>query len=79
MGKGSPGVGSCDTPQDNECGCTSVSQSVQLLSHVRLFATSWTATCQASLSITNSWSLLKLMSYRVSDVPGEVITMGCAK
>ena len=26
------------------------------------FATSWTAACQASLSITNSWSLLKLMS-----------------
>ena len=29
---------------------------------VRLFATPWTAPCQASLSITNSWSLLKLMS-----------------
>ena len=38
------------------------SQSVQLLSHVRLFETSWTAACQASLSITNSRSLLKLMS-----------------
>ena len=36
--------------------------SVQSLSHVRLFATPWTATCQASLSITNSQSLLKLMS-----------------
>ena len=36
--------------------------SVQSLSHVQLFATPWTATCQASLSITNSWSLLKLMS-----------------
>ena len=35
--------------------------SVQLLSHVQLFATSWTAACQASLSISNSWSLLKLM------------------
>ena len=35
--------------------------SVQLLSHVQLFATPWTAACQASLSITNSWSLLKLM------------------
>ena len=33
-----------------------------MLSHVRLFATPWTAACQASLSITNSWSLLKLMS-----------------
>ena len=37
-------------------------RSVQLLSHVRLFATPWTAACQTSLSITNSWSLLKLMS-----------------
>ena len=36
--------------------------SVQSLSHVRLFVTLWTATCQASLSITNSQSLLKLMS-----------------
>ena len=33
-----------------------------MLSHVRLFATPWTATCQASLSITNSRTLLKLMS-----------------
>ena len=36
--------------------------SVQLLSRVRVFATPWTTACQASLSITNSWSLLKLMS-----------------
>ena len=36
--------------------------SVQLLSSVRLFATPWTAACQASLSITNSRSLLKFMS-----------------
>ena len=36
--------------------------SVQLPSHVRLLATPWTAACQASLSITNSRSLLKLMS-----------------
>ena len=35
---------------------------VQLLSRVRLFATPWTAAHQASLSITNSQSLLKLMS-----------------
>ena len=35
---------------------------VQLLSHVRLFATPWTAARQVSLSITDSWSLLKLMS-----------------
>ena len=37
-------------------------QSVQLLSCVQLFETPWTAVHQASLSITNSWSLLKLMS-----------------
>ena len=36
--------------------------SVQLLSHVRLFATPWTIDCLASLSITNSQSLPKLMS-----------------
>ena len=36
--------------------------SVQSLSHVQLFATPWTAAHQASLSITNSQSLLKLMS-----------------
>ena len=35
---------------------------VLLLSCVRLFATPWAAACQASLSITNSWSLLKLIS-----------------
>ena len=37
---------------------------VQLLSYVRLFVTPWTAACQASLSINNSWSLLKLMSIK---------------
>ena len=36
--------------------------SVQSLSHAWLFATPWTAACQASVSITNSWSLLKPMS-----------------
>ena len=36
--------------------------SVQSLSHVRLFETPWTAACQASLSLTNYWSLPKLMS-----------------
>ena len=35
---------------------------VQSLSCVRLFATPWTAECQASLSIIKSWSLFKLMS-----------------
>ena len=36
--------------------------SIQSLSHVRLFATSWTAARQASLSFTISWGLLRLMS-----------------
>ena len=36
--------------------------SLQLVSHVWLFVTPWTIACQASLSINNSWSLLKLMS-----------------
>ena len=36
--------------------------SLQSLSHVQFFATPWTASHQASLSIHNSWSLLKLMS-----------------
>ena len=40
----------------------SLFSSVQLLSCVQLFVTPWTAAHQASLSITNSWSLLKLMS-----------------
>ena len=39
--------------------------SVQSLSHVRLFATLWTAARQASLSITNSRSLPKLMSIKL--------------
>ena len=39
-----------------------ISQSVQSLSCVRLLGTPWTAARQASLSITNSQSLLKLMS-----------------
>ena len=37
-------------------------QSVLSLSRVQLFVTLWIAVCQASLSITNTWSLLKLMS-----------------
>ena len=48
--------------------------SAQLLSHVRLFMTPWTAACQASLSITNSWSLLKLMSIK-SVVPSNHLVL----
>ena len=35
---------------------------VELLSGIQLFVTPWTAACQASLSFTVSWSLLKLVS-----------------
>ena len=37
---------------------------VKLLSSIRLFVTPWTAAHQASLSLTLSWSLLKLMSIK---------------
>ena len=40
---------------------TLTGSSVQSLSHAQLFASSWTAAHQAVLSITDSWSLLKLM------------------
>jgi len=42
--------------------CSSLFSSVHLLSRVRLFATPWTAAHEASLSITNSQSLLQPMS-----------------
>ena len=45
------------------CNCLFIYQ-FSSLSCVRLFATPWIAACQASLSITNSWSLLKLMPVR---------------
>ena len=42
--------------------CVGLLAVVQSLSRVRLFATPWAAACQASLSFSISWSLLKLMS-----------------
>ena len=45
----------------------------QSLSHVRLFVTPWTAARQASLSITNSRSLLKLMSFASVMPPNHFI------
>ena len=50
--------------------------SVQSLSHVRLFATPWTAACQASMSITNSQSLLKLM-FIESVMPSNHLILCC--
>ena len=51
--------------QKNLWRCLRGRCSVQLLSRVQLFVTPWTSAHQASLSITNSWSLLKLMSIEV--------------
>ena len=50
--------------------------SVQLLSRVQLFATPWTSACQASLSITNSQRLLKLMSFE-SVMPSNHLILCC--
>ena len=47
------------------CGMWDLSCPAQSLSRVQIFATPWTAACQASLSITNSQSLLKLMSIKL--------------
>ena len=51
-------------------------QSVQSLSRVQLFATPWTAACQASLSITDSRSSLKLMSIK-SMMPSSYLIFCC--
>ena len=50
--------------------------SVQSLSRVRLFATPWIAACQASVSITNSQSSLRLMSIE-SVMPSSHLILGC--
>ena len=49
---------------------------VQSLSRVQLFATPWTAACQASLSFTNSQNLLKLMSIE-SVMPSSHLILCC--
>ena len=51
-------------------------QSVHLLSHVQLFVIPWTAACQASLSTTNSWSILKLRS-KVLVMPSKHLILCC--
>ena len=51
--------------------------SVQSLSHVRLFAIPWTVACQASLSITNSQSLLHLISIK-SVMPSNHLILCCS-
>ena len=51
--------------------------SVQSLSCIQLFVTPWTAACQASLSITNSWSLLKIMSIELV-MPSNHLILCCS-
>ena len=50
--------------------------SVQLLSHARLFVTPWTAACEASLSITSSWSPPKPMSIKLV-MPSNHLILFC--
>ena len=56
--------------------CDPVVVVVELLSHVPLFVTPWTAAHQAALSITNSWSLLKLMSIELV-MPSNYLILCC--
>ena len=58
----------CHTPETN-----TILYSVQLLSHVQLFVTPWTAAGQASLSITNSRSLHKLIFIESVMPPNHLI------
>ena len=50
--------------------------SVQSLSHVRLFETPWTSARHTSLSISNSWSLFKLISIQ-SVIPSNYLILCC--
>ena len=64
--------------QRNPPQFTSITQfsSVQSLSRVQLFEAPWTAACQASLSITNSWSLLRFMSIELV-MPSNHLILCC--
>ena len=65
-----------DTIQE-KCGIRLTTKcSVQLLSHIRLFVAPWTAAHQASLSIINSQSLLKLMSIKLV-MPSNHLILSC--
>ena len=68
--------------EDRSCSCTELQILVslphmvivvQLLSHARLLAAPWTAACQAFLSFTVSWSLLKLMSIELVMLSNHLI------
>ena len=63
-------------PPHTHRGCSSHTVVVQSLSYVWLFATPWTAACQASLSFTISWSLFKLMSIELV-MPSNYLVLCC--
>ena len=78
-------LGFHQNPHHIRCSCLDIyhpteasvqCSSVQSFSHVRLFVSPWTAARQASLSITNSWSFLKLMSI-TSVMPSNHLTLCC--
>ena len=63
------------TTEPPEKPCVTFS-SVQSLSHVRLFVTPWIAACQASLSIINSRSSLRITSIE-SVMPSSHLNLCC--
>ena len=65
-----------DEQQTHEKMLNIAHYSVQSLSCVRLFVTPWTAAHQTSLSITNSWSLTKLMSIELVMPSNHIILCG---
>ena len=71
-----PHLSCCDHSYSCNPSVHGIKHSVQLLSRVRLFATPWTAARQASLSITNSWSLSKPLSIE-SVMPSSHLILCC--
>ena len=68
------GTEPCGLLLGNQCLLFFLFSSVQSLSSVQLFATPWTAACQASLSITKSWSFLKFKSIELV-MPSNHLTL----
>ena len=64
FGDGQGGLASMASQRVGHNRVTELTELKTLLSCVQLFTTPWTAACRASLSITNSWSLIKLMSIK---------------
>ena len=74
MEQGSPTAKSSQDQRDTLKGCRILAfHLVQSLSRVQFFVTPWIAARQASLSITNSWSLLKLMSITLVMLSNHII------